>query len=255
MKMKTGFLVSILGTMVFAACTKRSDEGLPVASTNVDASTVGQITVPVHLNYSFETGPDGWVAGYSDYRTGLSLYDSLVSYQMSYGHSVLPASVVPAQSGFRIRGFNRSDDLFMFLKRKVTGLTPNARYSVLYDIELASNEATNRPGVGGSPAEDVTLKAGASVIEPVSIASGKKYVMNIDKGDQVFGGQDMNVFGHIGVTDTTSVYTLISRNSPRVQFAKTNESGELWLIIGTDSGYEGLTELYYSNIAITLQEQ
>jgi hypothetical protein len=34
-----------------------------------------------------------------------------------------------------------------------------------------------------------------------------------------------------------------------------NQFGELWLLIGTDSGFEGITSLYYQSISVTLRPQ
>ncbi|MDE0699169.1 MAG: hypothetical protein OXH61_00425 [Acidimicrobiaceae bacterium] len=33
---------------------------------------------------------------------------------------------------------------------------------------------------------------------------------------------------------------------------ETDDDGSVWLIVGTDSGFEGLTRLYYDRIAYTL---
>jgi hypothetical protein len=37
--------------------------------------------------------------------------------------------------------------------------------------------------------------------------------MNIDKDNQTQHGLDINAIGHVGVTDTTTVYTLKSNNN------------------------------------------
>ena len=38
-----------------------------------------------------------------------------------------------------ITGNNQSDDLFMFFKRRVTGLQPNGRYRVTFALEFVTN--------------------------------------------------------------------------------------------------------------------
>jgi hypothetical protein len=207
------------------------------------------------INFSFDTGTDGWIAGYSDYPANLTANDSLILYEMSYGHSLLPDIPGPPQYGFRIRGHNRSDDLFMYIKRKVSGLSPNTTYSLSFDIELASNVPTGAIGIGGPPGEAVTLKAGAKEFEPKNTTDGLNwYRLNIDKGNQSAGGTDVIILGNIGVSDTTTVYSLINRKSTTPIQRVTSSNGELWLIIGTDSGFEGLTELYYSKIRIELRK-
>ena len=249
--MKTKTIIAAV-ILLAASCSKKTE--------NVDAPQPPEITngtaigLPITLNYDFEKNADGWQAGYSDYPSNLSLNDSLVVYALSYGHGPLPASIIPAQKGMCIRGHNRPDDLFMFFKKKITGLTPNASYSIAFDIELASNVATNAVGVGGAPGEDVILKAGAKGYEPVNNTVQGFYRINIDKGNQAAGGTDMKVLGHIGVANNTTAYALINRNNYNKQLVTSaNSNGELWLITGTDSGYEGLTQLYYSNIRVVLQ--
>jgi hypothetical protein len=209
----------------------------------------------VQLNYVFESGTEGWQAGFSDYPANLSSSDSLDLYGLSYGFSVLPVTVIPIQSGIRIKGFNRSDDLFMYLKKKITGLLPNTNYKISYLIEIASNVPTNATGAGGAPGEAVTVKAGAKNIEPVNTVDASNYYrLNIDKGNQSVGGKDMIPIGNVGVTDTTTRYTLIRRANSTPLVKSTNSFGELWLIVGTDSGFEGLTDIYYGSIKVLLEQ-
>jgi hypothetical protein len=206
--------------------------------------------------FDFESDSDGWVVGYADYPANLSQSDSLVLYGMSYGHGLLPASVQPRQSGIRVRGVNRSDDLFMYLKRRVTGLSPNADYLLTMDVDIASNVASNLIGVGGAPGEGVKVKAGASVNEPFNIRDGMGwYRLNIDKGNQSVGGADMSVIGDMAVKDTTTVYTVVRRSLGTPMKRRTDANGGLWLSVGTDSGFEGLTEVYYAAIRARLQPQ
>ncbi len=78
------------------------------------------------------------------------------------------------------------------------------------------------------------------------------YGINIDKGNQSTGGKDALVLGNIGAGNDVNEYTLITRsNAENPLTAQTNAQGDLWLIVGTDSGYEGLTQLYYNRISVT----
>ena len=43
-------------------------------------------------------------------------------------------------------------------------------------------------------------------------------------------------------------------NEERSFEVTTDADGALWLIVGTDSGFEGLTTLYYGQIAVVLSE-
>ena len=58
--------------------------------------------------------------------------------------------------------------------------------------------------------------------------------------------------GHVGVGTTTTKYTVIIRNnnaSSSFQIT-TDATGEIWLVVGSDSGFEGTTTLYYTQIDV-----
>lgn len=200
----------------------------------------GPVTV---VNSDFKADTDGWVAEITDYATAQA---DIIEFQS--GYKALPAPLDSSKKAFMISSHNRSDDVFMFLKKKVTGLRPNQTYKITFDIELASKYATNSAGIGGSPGSSVYLKAGASAIEPKSAKQGDEYRLNIDKGNQAEGSAAVPVLGHIGAGDDVETYKLIQRKTEQPILAKTNDGGELWLLVGTDSGFEGLTTLYYTRI-------
>lgn len=206
----------------------------------------------VDFEYDFATSQHGWTHGFSDY---LNL--NIEEYELSASYTDRPA-VTGTGKSYRISGDNHSDDLFMFLKKQVDGLRPNTTYSLVYKVRFASNAPTNGIGVGGAPGEGVTVKVGASANEPVSaLATDNHFRMNIDHGNQTQGGDDMVAVGHVGVADNTTDYVIIERgntNSPSFK-AKTDGTGRLWLIVGTDSGFEGPTTLYYMSIEVSLVAQ
>jgi hypothetical protein len=49
-----------------------------------------------------------------------------------------------------------------------------------------------------------------------------------------------------------SPFVLIQRSHQHIVNVTANASGELWLLVGTDSGFEGLTRLYYQSIRVKL---
>jgi hypothetical protein len=118
-------------------------------------------------------------------------------------------------------------------------------------VEFASIYPTNAIGVGGPPGEGVTMKAGVTLIEPDTILQNESpnVIMNIDKGNQSIPGVDMDTIGHVGVEDTTTVYTLKTNDNLTHPFTFTTDgSGEAWIIVGTDSGFEATTSLYFTMI-------
>ena len=199
------------------------------------------------FSYDFSTGYDGWSGDFADYPVTDSIF-----YELEFTRINLPTPLNTSSYALMINGNNHSDDLFMFIKRKISGLLPNTTYQLHIDVEFASNAPTNAIGVGGPPGEGVVMKAGASVFEPLKIDSSGFYLMNIDKGNQAIGGVDMDTIGHVGVSDTTTVFTLINRNNSSNLFTITTDgNGEVWVCIGTDSGFEATTKLYYNLINLT----
>jgi len=60
--------------------------------------------------------------------------------------------------------------------------------------------------------------------------------------------------GKIGVSENfPTPFMLINRNNiNNIKELQSNSDGEIWLIIATDSGFEGTTTLFYRTINITI---
>jgi hypothetical protein len=147
----------------------------------------------------------------------------------------------------------------MFFKVRVDGLKPDTVYQAAFDLELATDVPGGMMGIGGSPGESVYVKAGATAVEPVAEvdATDGWLRMNIDMGSQSQGGEDMIVLGNIAYepdgTEEAGQWVLKPMDNEGHPFsAKTDEDGALWLILGTDSGFEGLTAVYYAQITVGL---
>lgn len=209
----------------------------------------GGIMVFAH-NFDFSTGQEGWEVDFSDFPA--SSYDS-IAYELQSAYTDRPANLGANLKSIMISGNNHSDDLFMFMKRRITGLSPNTDYAIVFDVELASNAPKGAAGVGGAPGEGVFLKAGANGMEPKKVIEDDQYVMNVDKGNQAFSGESTVTLGDIAVPASTKDYSLITRTNSGSQtpfVARTNSKGELWLLVGTDSGFEGVTTVYYTRVNV-----
>ena len=195
------------------------------------------------INWDFSEGTFGWQGGFADYPPGEEAF-----YELDFGLRSLPPPLGDEQALF-ITGANRSDDLFMYF-RNLVSLSPDTAYQAVFDVQLASNAPDGSFGIGGSPANSVFLKAGATPVEPLAIADASSNLLqlNIDKGAQSQIGQDSVVLGDIAKPDDgTFDYALIERDNRNQPFTfRTDSSGEAWLYFGTDSGFEGTTTLYYT---------
>jgi hypothetical protein len=213
-------------------------------------NTPDDTVIPADLPYEsyFQTGTDGWTGGIVDYGTA---QDSIM--QFKFERSKLPTPLDTARQSLMLTSMNRSDDAFMYATKKLSGLLPNTDYSLVFTIELASQYPANSIGIGGSPGGSVYLKAGAVSFEPKKVLKNDFYELeNVDKGNQSQGGKDVALLGNIGTDNDSNGYQLITRTNTNAPVtARSNANGELWLIVGTDSGFEGKTTLYYSKISVT----
>ncbi|MDX5423324.1 MAG: hypothetical protein LPK14_13800 [Hymenobacteraceae bacterium] len=203
------------------------------------------------LTYTFEEGAEGWEGGFADFPADWDRE----RFEFVLAREALPAETNESSMAVKLSGRNFSDDLFLFMKKQLTGLEPNHTYSVTFQVELASQYPEESVGIGGSPGASVYLKAGGSVTEPVPVQEDDHIRMSIDKGGQSQGGEDMVVLGNIGIPGEDFRYQLIQRDNLQnpIQIT-TDNTGSMWLIIGTDSGFEGTTTLYYNTIEVELRD-
>ncbi|MFN8340240.1 MAG: hypothetical protein U0V64_01125 [Cyclobacteriaceae bacterium] len=205
------------------------------------------------IGFLFTEGLQGWTTGFSDYPADLTEQDSL-TYEMLTELTNLPAPLDDRGKGIRLRSMNRSDDVCMFARKKLVGLNPASTYRMSFAVQLASNVPTNATGAGGAPGESVVIKLGVSNVEPKNTVDMNGYYrLNIDKGSQSVAGKDVVLAGNVGVNDNTNKYTMITRYGANTITVKPNAAGELWLFVATDSGYEGLTDIYLTAYQVTYQ--
>jgi hypothetical protein len=214
----------------------------------------------VSVSFDFRDGALGWQAGFADYPPTT---DENGFYQLLAEVRTLPAELGVNGTGFYIQGNNHSDDLFMFLKRRLDsadGIVAGQTYQISFTVLFASGAQSGCAGIGGSPGDSVALKAGASAAEPTALFDSgllhSSLRMNVDKGNQGQGGLAASTTGTIanGIPcgSAQNSYVSVQRTHQHTSLVNANAKGELWLLIGTDSGFEGLTALYYQRIDVTL---
>ncbi|GAB3202998.1 hypothetical protein ABID22_001185 [Pontibacter aydingkolensis] len=213
----------------------------------------GAATPSEFFVFTFNQSAEGWEGGFADYPKDWE--ES--RFEFEFDREDLPSGVGENSMAMKLSGRNISDDLFMFMKKQITGLEPNHTYRVTFQIELASQYPEESVGIGGSPGASVYLKAGGATIEPMPVeeqGAGNNIRMNIDKGGQSQGGKDMVVLGNVGIPGNAFEYRLINRDNLQNPIEITTDSnGSLWIIVGTDSGFEGTTTLYYNTIEVELE--
>ena len=210
------------------------------------------VVEPTEYIYNFQEDSEDWTAGFADYPNEPNVEDF---YELEFSHSMLPSPLRITDGALKQAGNNHSDDLFMFVKKKITELVPFRTYNVSMEIEFASNAPNGSVGVGGSPAEAVYIKAGASTSEPLKVLdnSDNWYRMNIDKGNQAQDGANMKLIGDFANGTESSAYNLVTLKTMNSISVESNSNGEIWLVVGTDSGFEGTTVIYYNKIKAILK--
>lgn len=220
------------------------------------AVTLSRKNLGQTFRYDFSQGDDGWKGGFADLPVD---YDPAI-YDLKYDRELLPleGGANKTNYGLKLQGSNRSDDLFMFLTKKVEGLEPNTEYGGNVTFTLYTNQDGGGIGVGGAPAESVYLKAGIIGTEPQAVKSGEAgsefYRMNIDKGNQATDGANVKIVGNVAKPDASKPgYQPVKFECTAT--AKTNAKGELFLLIGTDSGYEGISTFYFDDFSLTVAKK
>lgn len=200
------------------------------------------------INDDFSKSIEGWNWGFADYPEGVE-----EEWQFSVKQDTLPSPLDRTKKALRVSGSNHSDDLFMYITKKVKMPKANQSYEGTFEIDFATEAAEGSMGVGGSPAHSVYMGIGLVSIEPAKkMTDDGHYRMNISKMSQSQDGDDMKVIGDVSNGKEDFVYTLVKRTGKFT--GKTDKDGNLWVIIGTDSGFEAVTTLYYTNVKVDLKE-
>lgn len=196
------------------------------------------------IAFDFQQGLQGWRPIFADYRADLA-----ANFEFRAGYEAVPQGLT-GRNGLLLSSSNQSDDVFMGAYRHIGNLRPHTRYRIDATVTFASRVGTGCAGIGGAPGESVYVKAGASTVLPEPNRTG--YVrLPLDKGEQSQGGRDMVVIGDIATAENSNCNTGLSRyvqktltTGTRSPLVTSDANGRLWLVLGTDSGFEGRTSIY-----------
>ena len=210
---------------------------------------------PLSLSFDFRNGFQGWQGGFADYNPDTDKGDFMLRAELRD----LPPELGVNGKGFYFQGKNHSDDLFMFMKRRLgpsDGVMAGQAYWLDYTVVMASN-AQDCVGIGGPPAFSVYFKVGGAPSEPRTVFDTLGSLgLNVDKSNQSRSGLHASVAGDIWnglpCNLNSTPFVSIQRTHRHAAPVLANSGGELWLLLGTDSGFEGFTQLYYQRIDVTL---
>lgn len=217
----------------------------PLISCNDDEVTDPKATIVKETD--FNQGADGWTAIYAEFPQKDTAF-----YELADGIRSLPTPLDATKKGFMLSGNNHSDALQMYVSKQISGLDPNTNYSIETEVELASMYPSGSVGIGGSPGNAVHLVSKFSTLG-YTLQPGENEQDNVKLVLNKQGSVLEQDLGDVSISSDQYVYQLISRKkSSASQVVKSDMDGKLWAVVGTWSGFEGITTLYYTKIKITL---
>ncbi|MGW8393686.1 hypothetical protein [Pseudoduganella sp. HUAS MS19] len=228
--LKTGISVAMLSVLAACGGGNETDKGPRQVSAAVDFD---------------RDGITGWTGSSSDYTP------ETAPTNVVFEQRTLPAPLTG--KGYLLGGTNRSDDLFLFVKKQFVGLEKNTTYNINFSLKFASNAQSGCMGVGGAPGEAVWVHAGATATEPKAVTVNNEIRMNIDRGNQAGGGKDVQVIGDIAngqACGTAVSYASKTVKSDKAQRVTTDANGAVWIILGIDSGFEAYSQVFLQSVQL-----
>ena len=211
------------------------------------AGTAAAKETTAGLTFDFNQNDGGFTPIFSDYPNEQGVEEF---YELRSGHEEVP--IAEAGKGLFLSGNNHSDDLFMGYYKDLSGLVPETEYQFNVRFQLATNVENDMIGIGGAPGESVFVKCGVASKEPEnSLDSLNHFCLNIGKGSQSTSGSDMIVVGNLAKEEINRPGEYEFNEIETKVIARTDEAGTAYLVIGTDSGFEGVTSYYLDDISVS----
>lgn len=211
------------------------------------AGTAAAKETTAGLTFDFNQNDGGFTPIFSDYPNEQGVEEF---YELRSGHEEVP--IAEAGKGLFLSGNNHSDDLFMGYYKDLSGLVPETEYQFTVRFQLATNVENDMIGIGGAPGESVFVKCGVASKAPEnSLDSLNHFCLNIDKGSQSTSGSDMIVVGNLAKEEINRPGEYEFNEIETKVIARTDEAGTAYLVIGTDSGFEGVTSYYLDDISVS----
>ena len=211
------------------------------------AGTASAKETTTGVGFDFNQNDGGFIPIFSDYPNEHGVEEF---YELRSGHEEVP--IAEAGKGLFLSGNNHSDDLFMGYYKELSGLTPETEYQFTVRFQLATNVEGDMVGIGGGPGSSVFVKCGVATEQPEnSLDSLNHFRLNIDKGTQSQSGADMIVVGDLAKEEINRPGEYEFNKIETKVIARTDEAGTVYLVIGTDSGFEGVTTYYLDDVSVS----
>jgi hypothetical protein len=220
-----------------------------LAVTGLWSCNEDSLDASITVDSNFQTGDEGengWVAEYAGYA---ATADS-TQLDTAAAPALLPRGLDTTQYGFRVLSRYSKGNMFSYLKKRVSGFTPNKSYEMTLQVDLATRYSAS------AIVDKVTFKAGVSTKEPLTSLVSGTYTFNLDKGTGKQIGKDVLLSGSIASTNPDARYHTLLRysNDGQPVTVTSNSNGELWFYAGTDSDYRDTTVFYFDRIIARFKE-
>lgn len=211
---------------------------------------------PQTVSYTFDEDLQGFSVFSADYDTDHPYND-----QIFIGLAATPEPF-EYRNSLKFKWNNYSDDMKGVIFKQFDGLEANKKYTVTFELDLVTYISYECGGIGGSPSEGVNAKGAILNYKPERIIVDGDYRANVQDSQKGNNEGDETVWiGDIGLPTTTCVSDPADRiweqktikNEQEFIFTNDNQ-GEAWLYISLDSGFEGVTEVYYTDLRVTYQK-
>ncbi|MBR9998822.1 MAG: hypothetical protein KFF73_07615, partial [Cyclobacteriaceae bacterium] len=151
-----------------------------------------------------------------------------------------------------------NSDLFMYIKKQISGFEPNASYSIVFNVEMFAQLREEFSGDLESTNNGSFLKVSVYTDEPDTVVVEdtqnpeiKIVRTNFDKGDDRVTGPNMALIGKLTYTDVDETPLLLVGTSQADEILGTaNDEGEMWMMIGVDTNQPVYQDIFYSFIGI-----
>lgn len=201
------------------------------------------------FEYDYRESDGSWEPFFTGYNVGWQ-----ESMELAADYRNLPQPMETKDFAHYISAMNRSDDVKMLFRKQVDGLEPGLCYKVSFTIRFATDVPSGCVGIGGPPGEAVKVIAGADTIKPQAVTGLLRddyYTLNIqyqqDDPGQWYQNAIMGDIANSRQCEEGYAFEIKEVSSAAAHTSVTaDENGQVWLLFGTRSGFEGRTSLYYT---------
>lgn len=207
----------------------------------------------------FDTDNEGWLAGFSGFP--VEMEDSM---KLEYLHEpVYVSESIGSVTAIKQKGYAANSNLFMFVKQQISGLRPNSRYLVTFELELIAQLLEDYQGNLGNKEQGSFLKVGAFKKEPSTTSAQDVLNANIsvvatdfDKGDISQDGEDMVLIGKVEYSIPGQMPIIIHGNNlDKLIYAVSDDEGKVWVAVGVDTNIPVYLAVSYTFIVIHFEFQ